>query len=112
AARCLDASTLQEEARVPGVDFVLVSDDLHGFSRQTLAALQDRRRPVLVLTSGQQPDQFEDAALRLPAASSPAAIADAIVDAEARGPVHRQRAAPAIEPASTDLVGPVAPSVE
>ncbi|GMU39420.1 MAG: hypothetical protein AMXMBFR23_02860 [Chloroflexota bacterium] len=112
AARCLDASTLHEELRAPGVDVVLVSDDLHGFSPQTLAALHDRRRPVLVLTSGQHPDQFDGAALRLPAASSPAAIADAIVDAEARGPIRRQDSASAISRESTDARGPVATSLD
>ncbi len=94
-ARCLDASTLDEEARAPGIDVVLVSDDLHGFSGQTLAALHDRRRPVLMLTSGQHPERFVEGALRLPAASSPAAIADAITDAEARGPARGMGSAPA-----------------
>lgn len=88
AGRALDAPMLTEAVSDPGIDVVLVSADLHRLGEASLLALRDRRIAVVVLAvDAVDVGRFGALARVIPARSSGATIAAAIVEAESRGPV-------------------------
>ncbi|MEZ4503133.1 MAG: P-loop NTPase [Dehalococcoidia bacterium] len=86
AARCLDGPSLLERAAGAGVDVVLASADLHRLTNSTLAALRERRLPVVLLAAdADDAERLAALARVLPASSSGAIIAAALRQAESRG---------------------------
>lgn len=103
SARCLDATTLVERSRDPDIDVVLVSADLHRLHPETLSALRERRRPVVLLTAGaDDQERYAGLAHALPVSSSAITIAAALIDAEARGPVLPSSGAASVAAAVVD----------
>ncbi len=84
--RCLDGPSLLERASEPGFDVVLAAAELHRLSEGVLAALRERRLPVVLLAA----DAGDAARLAglgrvLPAASPGVIVAAALRQAAAPG---------------------------
>lgn len=87
AARCLDAPTLLDSSRDGSVDGAVVSSTLHRLTPATLAALRERRLPVVLLAPESERERYAGLAHVLSGASAQDA-ASAVLQAVRHGATY------------------------
>ncbi len=90
AGRCLDGSSLVQQAVGGNADVVLAAAGLHRLTGASLIAIREAGVPTVLLAGGAEAEAFEGLSYVLPAASDGPVIVAALHEAIRRGAVAQQ----------------------